>query len=55
MIDMLTAGDAVLPAHFPAVLLRMLLARGYREEDLLRGTELTAKVFFDDDFRYSFA
>jgi AraC-like DNA-binding protein len=55
MIDMFTARDAVLPAYFPGVLLRMLLARGHREADLLRGTGLTAKMFSDDDFRYSFA
>jgi AraC-like DNA-binding protein len=49
-----TAEDAVLPAYFPGILLRLMLEQGYREEDLLRGTGLAATMFFEDHFRLNF-
>jgi len=49
-----TRQDAVLPAYFPAVLLRLLLEQGHSETQLLQGTGLQLAMFEDDNFRFSF-
>lgn len=54
MKNTFSAQDAVLPAYFPSVLYRALIEAGYREADLLQGTNLSTEMFFDDHVRFSF-
>lgn len=47
--------SSVLPAYFPGVLFRLLLAEGFTEAELLQGSDLSAENLQDDNFRFAFS